>query len=132
MYTTLSGSTAKRIATYWLVLFCCFIYLKKDHWLNRLRLFCYTKIDDKTGRLDVRAETKDNQQFDIEMQLTNQKNMARRTLFYLSKIYVGSIKAGGKYADLKRTVTLNIVDFNLFDISRFRTTFHFYEDHEDY
>jgi predicted transposase/invertase (TIGR01784 family) len=81
--------------------------------------------------MDVRAETIDNQLFDIEMQLTNQKNMARRTLFYLSKMYVGSIKAGGKYADLKRTVTINIVDFNLFDISRFHTTFHFYEDHEE-
>ncbi|MEX2460271.1 MAG: Rpn family recombination-promoting nuclease/putative transposase [Paenibacillaceae bacterium] len=88
-------------------------------------------IDDKTGRLDVRAETSDNQQFDIEMQVVNQKNMVRRTLFYLSKMYVGSIKAGGRYADLKRTVTINIVDFNLFNISRFHTTFHFYEDHEE-
>ncbi|MEX2460306.1 MAG: Rpn family recombination-promoting nuclease/putative transposase [Paenibacillaceae bacterium] len=88
-------------------------------------------IDDKTGRLDIRAETSDNQQFDIEMQVVNQKNMARRTLFYLSKLYVGSIKSGGKYADLKRTVTINIVDFDLFDISRFHTTFHFYEDHEE-
>jgi predicted transposase/invertase (TIGR01784 family) len=88
-------------------------------------------IDDKTGRLDVRAETRDNQQFDIEMQLANQKNMARRTLFYLSKMYVGSIKAGGKYADLKKTVTINIVDFNVFEISRFHTTFHFYEDQEE-
>jgi predicted transposase/invertase (TIGR01784 family) len=88
-------------------------------------------IDDKTGRLDIRAETLDHHQFDVEMQLTNQKNMPRRTLFYLSKMYVESIKAGGKYEDLKRTVTINIVDFNLFNTPRFHTTFHFYEDHEE-
>lgn len=54
-------------------------------------------IDDKTGRLDVRAETLDGVQIDIEIQLANQRNMPRRTLFYASKLYTSSIKAGGKY-----------------------------------
>lgn len=88
-------------------------------------------IDDKTGRLDIRAETMDHLQIDIEMQLTDQANMPRRTLFYLSKMYVESIKTGGKYENLKKTIAINIVDFNVFDISRFHSTFHFYEDHEE-
>jgi predicted transposase/invertase (TIGR01784 family) len=87
-------------------------------------------IDDKTGRLDVRAETADSVQVDIEVQLTDQRNMTKRSLFYLSKLFVESIKAGGKYEDLKKTVAINILDFNLLDIARFHSTFHFYEDHE--
>jgi predicted transposase/invertase (TIGR01784 family) len=88
-------------------------------------------IDDKTGRLDVRAETLDRIQFDIELQVANQYNMTRRTLFYWAKLYVESIKAGGKYSDLKKTVTINILDFELLDISRFHSIYHLYEDHED-
>jgi predicted transposase/invertase (TIGR01784 family) len=87
-------------------------------------------IDDKTGRLDVRAETADQVQINIEVQLTDYRNMPRRSLFYLSKLYADSIKSGGRYEELKKTIAINIVDFRLFDIERFHSTFHFYEDNE--
>lgn len=89
-------------------------------------------IDDKTGRLDVRAETANRVQINIEVQLTDYRNMPRRTLFYLSKLYADSIKAGGLYEELKKTIAINIVDFRLFEFERFHSTFHFYEDHERY
>lgn len=88
-------------------------------------------LEDKTGRLDVRAETADRVQINIELQLTDYHNMPRRTLFYLSKLFADSIKAGGKYEELKKTITINIVDFRLFEFGRFHSTFHFYEDHEE-
>lgn len=88
-------------------------------------------IDDKTGRLDVRAETADRVQINIEVQLTDYRNMPRRSLFYLSKLYADSIKSGGRYEELKKTIAINIVDFRLFDFERFHITFHFYEDNED-
>ncbi|SDD01537.1 conserved hypothetical protein (putative transposase or invertase) [Paenibacillus sp. UNCCL117] len=88
-------------------------------------------IDDKSGRLDVRAETADGVLIDIEIQLSNQRNMVRRTLFYASKLYAGSIKAGGKYENLKRTVAINIMDFKLFEFKRFHSSFRFYEDQEE-
>lgn len=85
-------------------------------------------IDDKTGRLDVRAETLDNTQIDIEIQLINQKNIVERMLYYMSKMYVEPIKAGGKYRDLKKTIVIGILDFDYFHIKKFHSTFHFYED----
>ncbi|MDF2716992.1 MAG: Rpn family recombination-promoting nuclease/putative transposase [Paenibacillus sp.] len=88
-------------------------------------------IDDKTGRLDVRAETADRVQINIEVQLTDYRNMPRRSLFYLSKLYADSIKSGGRYEELKKTIAINIVDFRLFEFERFHSTFHFYEDNED-
>ncbi|TVY08606.1 Rpn family recombination-promoting nuclease/putative transposase [Paenibacillus cremeus] len=71
-------------------------------------------IDDKTGRLDISAETDDHVLYDIEMQLTDYRNMARRSLFYMSKMYIGSITQGDDYSKLKRTVTINLLDFLLF------------------
>ncbi|AXF56556.1 Rpn family recombination-promoting nuclease/putative transposase [Salicibibacter kimchii] len=88
-------------------------------------------IEDKTGRLDVRAETKGAMLIDVEVQLRNQKNMVKRTLYYLAKMYAQSISEGDDYTKLKKTVTINILDFNLFAIERFHSTFHFYEDHEE-
>jgi predicted transposase/invertase (TIGR01784 family) len=85
-------------------------------------------ITDKTGRLDVRAETLDNTQIDIEIQLIDQKNIVERMLYYLSKMYSESIKSGGKYNDLKKTIVIGILDFDYFDISKFHSTYHFYED----
>lgn len=43
----------------------------------------------------------------------------------MSKMYVEPIKAGGKYKDLKKTIVIGILDF---DIEKFHTTFYFYED----
>ncbi|MBO9606388.1 MAG: Rpn family recombination-promoting nuclease/putative transposase [Paenibacillaceae bacterium] len=87
-------------------------------------------VTDKTGRLDIRAETLDQVQINIEVQLIDRQNMIKRTLFYLGKMYVESIKSGGKYENLKKTITINLLEFNLFDFERFHSTYHFYEDHE--
>jgi predicted transposase/invertase (TIGR01784 family) len=85
-------------------------------------------ITDKTGRLDIRAETLDNTQIDIEIQLIDQKNIVERMLYYMSKMYSESIKSGGKYKDLKKTIVIGILDFDYFDIPKFHSTYHFYED----
>jgi predicted transposase/invertase (TIGR01784 family) len=49
----------------------------------------------------------------------------------MSKLFVDSIKKGDNYNDLKKTVTINIVEFKMFELQRFHTTFHFYEDQEE-
>lgn len=87
-------------------------------------------IDDKTGRLDIRAKTLDGVQINIEMQMTNEHNMDRRTLFYFGKLFLESIKSGDKFQDLKRTITINLLNFNFLPIESFHSTFHLYEDHE--
>lgn len=87
-------------------------------------------IHDKTGRLDIRAETLDGVQINIEMQLTDKKDMDRRTLFYFGKLFLESVKTGDKYQDLKRTITINVLDFNYLSVEWFHSTFHLYEDHD--
>ena len=47
---------------------------------------------DKTGIIDVIAKTSKGENIDIEVQLTDQGNMDKRTLFYWGKMYLENIK----------------------------------------
>jgi predicted transposase/invertase (TIGR01784 family) len=49
-------------------------------------------IMERTGRLDVRARLSDKTEIDIEVQLTDYKNMDKRTLFYWGKLFLEGIK----------------------------------------
>ena len=91
-------------------------------------------IKDKTGIIDVRAKTSDGTQLEIEVQLTNQQNMDKRTLWYWGEIYSEGIKKGEDYKKLKKVITINIVDFEYIKIAdKFHTTFHLREDeYKDY
>jgi predicted transposase/invertase (TIGR01784 family) len=66
------------------------------------------------------------------MQMVNHYNMIKRTLFYLAKLFTASIKAGDDHAKLKKTIVINLIEFELFEFERFHSTFHFYEDHEQH
>jgi predicted transposase/invertase (TIGR01784 family) len=86
-------------------------------------------IEDKTGIIDVRAKTADGTQFEIEVQLTNQHNMDKRTVWYWGEMFSGGIKKGEDYKNLPKVITINIVDFEYIKIpDKFHTTFHLWED----
>ena len=87
-------------------------------------------IEDKTGIIDVRARTAKGEEIDIEVQLTNQGNMEKRTIFYLSKLYIGGIKQGEGYAKLPRVITINLLDFEVLGTKNYHSSFHFWEDDE--
>ena len=72
-------------------------------------------IQDKKGIIDVLAKTSDGTNINIEVQLTNQDNMDKRTLFYWSRIYSRSIVKGEDYSNLNKVITINILDFNYID-----------------
>ena len=78
--------------------------------------------------MDVRAKTTDGTQYDIEIQLTNQKNMDKRTLFYWGKMFLEGIKKGQDYIELWKVITINILNFNFLAIDKFHSTFHLWED----
>ena len=84
---------------------------------------------DKTCVLDVKARGTDGTIYNIEMQLTDKKNMGLRTTYYWSKMFVEQLKSGDKYQDLKKTITINILNYDIFPkIDKFHTTFHIKED----
>ena len=85
--------------------------------------------DDKQGILDVRILMNDNTEIDTEIQLSELKVWADRSLFYVSKMYTEQIEQGQKYDVLKKCVNISILDFILFkDETEFYSCFHISED----
>jgi len=87
-------------------------------------------IGDKAGILDVRAVLQGKTKVNIEVQIRNQHNMDRRSLFYWSKEYAESLEAGQDYRELPDIIAINIVDFDYPPAKNFHTRFHLREDYE--
>ncbi|MCR5439750.1 MAG: Rpn family recombination-promoting nuclease/putative transposase [Selenomonas sp.] len=68
---------------------------------------------DKLTRLDVTCVLDTAEQVDVEVQVVNHKDMARRTLYYWAQLYLMSLPAGKHYRDLKPSITVNILKFKL-------------------
>ena len=49
------------------------------------------------------------------IQVRSEDDFRDRTLFYWAKLYTSELKKGEIYGNLKKTITINIVNFNLFE-----------------
>ena len=76
-------------------------------------------VDDKWSRLDILATTNDKEIINIEIQVRDQKDITARALFYWSKLFGSQFNSGEPYSELKRTITINILDFNQFKDDRY-------------
>jgi predicted transposase/invertase (TIGR01784 family) len=76
--------------------------------------------------MDVKAETNDETVINIEIQLRDQHNMRERTLYHLSKMIAERLNKGKDYQEIAKTVTINILDFDLLGREmRFHSIFRF-------
>lgn len=88
-----------------------------------------THEDDKLGILDVRILMNDDTEIDTEIQLSELKVWADRSLFYAAKMYTDQIEPGQKYNVFKKCVSISILDFILFEKeTEFYSCFHIMED----
>lgn len=69
---------------------------------------------DKESRLDILGKTSTGEKVNIEMQVNSFDSMAERALFYWARNYV-TLQKGEDYDSLTRTVSINILGFNIFD-----------------
>jgi len=98
---------------------------------NKKLLREYTK--DKLEILDLIATLDDGVICHIEVQLSNNKDIEERLLFYNSKIYSQQMLIGEKYKDLKKTISIAILDYNLEklrDLEKAHTKWYIIEDDE--
>ena len=84
-------------------------------------------IEDKYSRLDVKATTSNKEIINIEIQLKNENNMIKRSLYYLSKMYEEQLGEGENYSKLCRTVCINILNFKYLNTNKFHTGYRFKE-----
>ncbi|WNS42074.1 Rpn family recombination-promoting nuclease/putative transposase [Paenibacillus sp. MMS20-IR301] len=91
----------------------------------------YTDKDDpldKQSIFDVYAKTSEGKLIDIEMQLFNKYDIEKRTLFYWSKRYASQLSEGDKYPELKKCVTINILNYGFLKNEQYHNVFHLRED----
>ena len=70
-------------------------------------------LDDKVGILDIKAKIDNTTNIDIEMQVTDHKNIEKRILFYLSKMYTKTIKKSQDYSSLEKCIAILITNYNI-------------------
>ena len=87
-------------------------------------------IGDKSVTFDIRAVLQGSTRVNVEVQLRNQHNMDKRSLFYWSREYVNSLKAGEDYRDLPNVIAINIIDFDFLPSRNYHTCFRLREDQE--
>ncbi|MCC0567357.1 Rpn family recombination-promoting nuclease/putative transposase [Brevibacillus borstelensis] len=89
---------------------------------------------DKQSVLDIYARTEKDEYINIEIQVADKYDMKKRTLYYWSRIYSSQLKKGSlSYGEMKKTITINILDFDLLqETVRYHSTFRLYEDEEKF
>jgi predicted transposase/invertase (TIGR01784 family) len=113
------------------------LHLQAERKLTDIEIIENTKLqkeypDDRLGILDIRAKLLTGEQINIEIQLANKYDMDRRTLFYWSKLFYGQLKAGQSFEWLKKTITINIIDFDYINLEPYHTVFQLRENEKDY
>lgn len=78
-------------------------------------------IEDKFSRLDVKATTSNSEVINIEIQLKNEYNMIKRSLYYWPKLYSEQLNEGEDYSVLKRTICINILNFKYLKTRKFHS-----------
>lgn len=71
--------------------------------------------ENKLGRLDILAILNDDTIVNIEIQVLNPNNFIERTLYYWSGNYYNNLMAGENYKRVKKTIAINILDYEQFE-----------------
>ena len=72
---------------------------------------------DKQSIMDIKVKTEKNEFIDIEVQINNVDDYRKRSLYYWAKLYGETIKKGEPYYKLKKSIVINILDFNIINES---------------
>ena len=78
--------------------------------------------DKKFSILDLKLDV-DGRTVNIELQVNRESDFKDRTLYYWSKLYSESLGTGEAYGELRETICINILNFNLFDCDDYHSHF---------
>ncbi len=73
-------------------------------------------IDAKSVRYDIYMVNDNTEMFDIEMQTTDNKNLPKRSRYYIAANDVDNIQKGTEYKDLPKTIVIFICTFDPFGL----------------
>lgn len=76
--------------------------------------------ESKFSRLDLNM-TVDDKLVNVEIQIYNDPDYRDRALYYWAKLYTSELKRGEGYRALKQAITVNIINFNMFEGNDYHT-----------
>ena len=100
--------------------------------LNTNKRMQLPKLDNKTGRLDVKAELEDGTTIHVEMQARSYPYMEVRFVFYNDAVFLENIKMGKGYSfEKNKAIGILITDYDLGEITdgieKYHTTWNYRE-----
>ena len=84
-------------------------------------------IDGKKAQLDLKMSV-DDKIVNVEIQLCNKGNFRERSLFYWASIFSDELKRSEDYLELRKTISINILNFKLFDCDEAYSRFSLLEE----
>ncbi|MBE6088959.1 MAG: Rpn family recombination-promoting nuclease/putative transposase [Clostridium beijerinckii] len=78
--------------------------------------------------LDIKAVDEKGIWYDIEMQIAEQGYYDKRALYYWSKVYSDQIESGDDFELLRKTIGINILDFNYLKEEDFHNIYRMYNE----
>jgi len=81
-------------------------------------------IQGKLVVLDIRAVDVSGRHYNIEMQITDQLHYEKRALYYWSDMYAKQLSEGATYSELKKTIGIHVLNFNLMDETAFHNRYY--------
>ncbi|MED3380887.1 Rpn family recombination-promoting nuclease/putative transposase [Bacillus tropicus] len=78
--------------------------------------------NDKLSILDISATLGTGTKVNVEIKLNNNHDMMKRSLYYWGKLYTSQLQKGMPYSALRKTITINLLNFIMFlDHKEFHT-----------
>ncbi len=99
---------------------------KEIHILNSEQTRNY--YDGKESRLDILARLKNGEYINIEMQMDNTQSNEKRFLFYWANVYTRQLKRSEPYDKLTKTISINLLDYELKNSEKIHSVYHITED----
>jgi len=88
---------------------------------NPYNIASYKK--DKMSILDIKAVDEKGIWYDIEMQIAEQVFYEKRAFYYWAKVYSDQMEGGYNYDKLRKTISINILEFNYLDEEDFHNEY---------
>ncbi len=88
---------------------------------------------DKLSVLDIKVSTEKGLIINIEVQVKNDDDYRKRSLYYWSKIYGEKLSEGQQFKTLKKAIVMNIISFDLIkESTNYHTCFRIMEKDEHF
>lgn len=84
--------------------------------------------NNKMSILDIKAVDEKGTWYDIEMQISDQVFYEKRAFYYWAKVYSDQLPKGHVYPDLRKTISINILDFDYIDEEDFHNVYKVYNE----